>query len=826
MGQTTAEVLSPQEERIVKGDDQGLTTKEGQVKRMRIHKMLKGFRDKKPRFGVDRALLVTESFKQTEGLPNVLRWAKAMQHVVKNIPISIGEDELFAGRCGPLGKYYVLYPELLPTGWASKIADKALNGEEIEYEMTQEDARIIKEEIDPYWTGRTVHDGYLALLPEETRNFMYQEGKATGVIAPTGTARTSLAWCLDYDKVMKRGFNGIKKEAQGKLAALDPADPDNSVEKLPFYKSVIITCDSIEILAKRYADLARQMAENEPNTQRKRELQRMAEMCDRVPMNPPASFLEAIQSQWMTQVYSRYEQNIGGVVGNGRIDQYLYPFYLKDKESGIITDDEVLEIFECLWLNMAQSVTSTATRKGSGTPHFETTTIGGQTIDGNDATNELSFLILQSKKEFTLDYPDLTARIHSQTPDGFLKKICELIKEGTGFPKLLNDEEIIELFLAKGASLDEARNYTPTGCTEVKMLNRDTYFTGGPAVNLGAIVEMALNQGKLRKFGSAQIGVKTKHPEDFKSFDDLWNAFKIQAEYTYKHAFTTQTIIDTVKRRTVAAPQTSALHDLCMKNGSDIYEYKINDGVSLGNTSIMGFGTALDSLAAVKKLVFEDRKITMKELVEALETNYEGKESMRQLCLNAPKYGNNEGFAEPIGLKIDSLFAEIVSNYTTINGGKLDYIYVPITEHVVGGARIGATPNGRKAGEALSEGISHTQGCDTKGPTTTLKSIASVKSGQYKSRAARLLNVKLSPQVVAGERGTHTLASLIRSWCDMKFWHLQFNILNSDTLREAQKNPSKYRNLIVRVAGYSAYFVDLSQPLQDEIINRTEHQII
>ncbi|MBT7891352.1 MAG: glycyl radical protein, partial [Deltaproteobacteria bacterium] len=417
-------------------------------------------------------------------------------------------------------------------------------------------------------------------------------------------------------------------------------------------------------------------------------------------------------------------------------------------------------------------------------------------------------------------------RIHSQTPDGFLKKICELIKEGTGFPKLLNDEEIIELFLAKGASLDEARNYTPTGCTEVKMLNRDTYFTGGPAVNLGAIVEMALNQGKLRKFGSAQIGVKTKHPEDFKSFDDLWNAFKIQAGYTYKHAFTTQTIIDTVKRRTVAAPQTSALHDLCMKNGSDIYEYKINDGVSLGNTSIMGFGTALDSLAAVKKLVFEDRKITMKELVEALETNYEGKESMRQLCLNAPKYGNNEGFAEPIGLKIDSLFAEIVSNYTTINGGKLDYIYVPITEHVVGGARIGATPNGRKAGEALSEGISPTQGCDIKGPTTTLKSIASVKSGQYKSRAARLLNVKLSPQVVAGERGTHTLASLIRSWCDMKFWHLQFNILNSDTLREAQKNPSKYRNLIVRVAGYSAYFVDLSQPLQDEIINRTEHQII
>ncbi|MBI4765422.1 MAG: hypothetical protein HY787_12595 [Deltaproteobacteria bacterium] len=382
------------------------------------------------------------------------------------------------------------------------------------------------------------------------------------------------------------------------------------------------------------------------------------------------------------------------------------------------------------------------------------------------------------------------------------------------------------MFLAKGAPLDEARDYTPTGCTEVKMLNRDTYFTGGSPVNLGAIIEMTFNQGKLRRFGEVQIGVATMAPEDFQSFGDVWDAFQAQLKYAYKHIFTIQTIIDTVKRRTVAAPQTSALHDLCMKNGSDIYEYKIKDGVSLGNTSIMGFGTAVDSLAAVKKLVFEDNRITMKELLEALERNFERKEALQQLCLNAPKFGNNEGFAEEIGLKIDSLFAEIVSAYTNINGGKLDYIYVPITEHVIGGARVGATPNGRKAGEALSEGISPTQGCDTRGPTTTLKSIASVKAGQYKNRAARLLNVKLSPQVVAGEEGTNTLVSLIRSWCDLKFWHMQFNILNSDTLRDAQKNPGKYRNLLVRVAGYSAYFVDLNPKLQEEIIARTEHQTI
>ena len=825
MEQTTAGVLSPQEERILKGDDQGLTTKEGQVKRVRIHKMLKGFRDKKPKFVVDRALLVTESFRQTGGLPIVLRWAKALEHLVKNIPIFIGEDELFAGRCGPLGRYYILYPELLSTDFASRMADKALNGEEIDYDLLEEDARAIKEKIDPYWTGRTLHDGYLALLPEETRRFLYQGGKATGVIAPSGTRRTSLSWCLDYDKVMKRGFNGIKKEAEEKIAALYPADP-NDIEKWPFYQSVLITCDSIETLAKRYANLAREMAENEVNLKRKSELQRIAEMCEWVPMNPPRSFIEAVQSQWMTQVYSRFEQNVGGVIGNGRIDQYLYPFYKKDKEAGLITDDDAVELLECLWLNMAQNVYSSATRKGSGTPHFETTTIGGQTLEGKDATNELSFLILQSKKEFPLDYPDLAVRIHSRTPDSFLKRVCELIKEGTGFPKLLNDEEIIELFLAKGAPLDEARNFTPTGCTEVKMLNRDTYFTGGSPVNLGAIIEMTFNQGRLRRFGQAQIGVKTIPPEDFKSFDDVWNAFKAQVEYTYKQVFTTQTIIDTVKRRTVAAPQTSALHDLCMKSGSDIYEYKIRDGFSIGNTSLMGFGTAVDSLATVKKLVFEDHRITMKELLEALEANYEGKEALRQLCLNAPKYGNNEGLPEEIGLKMDSLFAETVAPYTTVNGGKLDYIYVPITEHVIGGSRVGATPNGRKAGEVLSEGISPTQGCDTRGPTTTLKSIDRVKAGQYKNRAARLLNVKLSPQVVAGEEGTDTLAALIRSWCDLRFWHIQFNILNSRTLRDAQRNPGRYRNLLVRVAGYSAYFVDLSSKLQEEIIARTEHQTV
>jgi formate C-acetyltransferase len=780
--------------------------------------MLDGFRDKAPTVVTERAILMTESFKETEGLPIVMKWAKALENVARNIPIYIDEDELIVGRCGPPGKYVILYPEL-NNAW--------MDGGESD----------VMKDLKSYWKGRTLHEVYINLLPEDTRNFLARNDQATGIIGPSGTGRSSLSWNLDYEKILKRGFNGIKKEAEERLASLDPFDSENNFDKLPFYKAVIIVCDAINILASRYVKLARSLAAEETKEKRKKELLEIADILEWVPGNPARSFREAIQSQWFAQYFSRFEQNTGGVIGNGRIDQYLYPYYKKDIKGGRITDNEVVELLECLWLNMAQSVMTASNLdargsgvslagRGSGSPHFEHTTIGGQSPDGRDATNELSYLILQSKKEFPLNHPDLSVRIHAQTPDQFLHKVCELIKEGTGFPKLLNDEEIIPLFLLKGATWEEARDYCGTGCTEVKMLNRDTYFTGGAAFNLGAVLEMALNDGKLQIFGNEPIGVRTGDPRHFKTFEDVWHAFCLQAENAMKHIFITQNVLDSVKLSCLAAPQISSLHDLCMENGKDIHAGKIKGGTSLGNFSIMGFGTAIDSLAAVKKLVFDDKKITMDELLEALAKNFSKKEALRQMCLNAPKYGNNDTYADSIGLEIEKLIAAAAGRYTTAYGGKLDYIYVPITAHVFGGMRVGATPNGRKALEALSEGISPTQGCDTKGPTTTLLSIANTKAAQYKDRAARLLNIKLSPQTVAGEEGTKRLASFIRSWCDMKFWHVQFNILNSETLREAQKDPEKYRNLLVRVAGYSAYFVDLSPSLQNEIIARTEHRSV
>jgi len=819
----TAKALSPQEERVIRGDRIGLTTKEAKVKRLRVHKMLDGFRDLPPRIAVDRARLVTESFRTTEGLPVVRRWAEALKHVAQHIPVHINENELIVGRGGPPGRYMIIYPELLSTGWLARLAEQALQGGDIPFILTDEDAAVIQQELVPYWTGRTLHDAFLNALPNETQNFLYRHDRALGVITPTGTSRSSLAWCLDYDKVLKRGFSGIQKEAEDKIASLDPFSPNNSFDKLPFYQAVVTVCQAMEIFAKRYAELAKGLAKKEKSRKRAKELLEIADRCERVPMNPARDFREAVQAQWLTQCFSRFEQNTGGVIGNGRIDQYLYPFYKKDIDQGRITNDQVLELLECLWLNMAQSVIS-ATRRGGGVPHFEHTTIGGQNGDGKDAANALSYLLLQSKKEFPLDFPDLSVRVHSQTPDVFLMKVCELIKEGTGFPKLLNDEEIIPLFLAKGASLAEALDYCGAGCTETKLINRDTYFNGGSGVNLGAIVEMALNQGRLRSQGDEPVGVPTPSPVDCRTFDDLWNLFQTQVENAMLHVFVTQAVLDTVKPRFIASPQLSSLHDLCMAQGRDIFAGKLENGIALGNFSANGFGTAIDSLAAIKKLVYDDKKLSMSDLLEALDCNFEGQEALRQMCLNAPKYGNNDPYADAIGRKIEELFADLTHRFTTPLGAKLELVYVPIVEHVTSGRRTGATPNGRKAGEALSEGVSPTQGCDVNGLTTTLLSIAKTKAARFQERASRLVNIKISPQVLAGEEGTKNLASLIRAWCDMKFWHIQFNIINSDTLRDAKQNPDKYRNLCVRVAGYSAYFVDLDPRLQDEIIARTEHQ--
>jgi formate C-acetyltransferase len=362
--------------------------------------------------------------------------------------------------------------------------------------------------------------------------------------------------------------------------------------------------------------------------------------------------------------------------------------------------------------------------------------------------------MLQSKREFPLNYPDLAARIHADTPERFLHDVCETIKEGTGFPKLFFDEEIIPLFLAKGAELEEAYDYCIAGCTEAKLPNRDGVTTGCAWLNLGAILEMALYDGFVKRLGDQRLGVPTGDAREFRSFDDLWTAFRKQAENVMRHTFVQQWVADTLKPRFIASPLCSMLHDLCMNDCKDMHDGPVEGALYLGFVDTLGFGTAIDSLAAVKRLVFDEGKLGMGELLEALEADFEGHEAIRQLCLNAPKYGNDDPYADAIGRDIEDTFCRLTRRYPSAFGGELDVRYVTITAHIPFGAVLGATPDGRRAGEPVSEGVSPCQGADRNGPTASLISTAKTRSEGRKERAARLLNMKLSPSAVAGPDGT------------------------------------------------------------------------
>ena len=818
-------VLTPHEARIERGEPMGLVGDAAQSKRGRIQRMLEGFRDTPIQLNLDRARLLTESMKATEGQPMVLRWGKALARILEHHPIHIEEEELLVGSAGPPGRYAVVYCELVGPGRFYTHPHEltpSKPGEPIT--ITEDDVAALKEEILPYWVRNAYHQATMNALPEETRRLM----ERIFVVTPTAAGRSMLAWAHDYGKVLERGIGSIRREAAERLDALDPIDTAAYVEQRPFLEAVCLVCDAMVAFAHRYAALARSMAAEESRAERRRELLEIADICERVPEHPARSFREAVQSQWFVQTVSRLEQAIGGVVGNGRIDQYLYPYYRKDIDEGRLTDDEALVLLESIWIGMARS-TDVYAKPGmpsltDGFAHWEATTIGGLTPDGRDASNELSYLILRSKREFPLHYPDLAARIHARTPNAFLHAIAETIKDGSGFPKLFCDDEIIPLLVAKGGTIEEANDYCVTGCSETKMLNREGVATGCAWINLGAILEMTLRDGRLACYGDGLVGIGTGDPRTFTGFDELWDAFVLQVEDVVQHTFIQQYVSDTLKSQHIASPMFSMLHDLCMRSCKDIHSGPIEGALYLGFFDVIGFGTVIDSLAAIRSLVFEERKLTMGELLDALDKDFEGHEAIRQLCLHAPKYGNNDPAVDQIGRDIEASFTNLARHHRTAFGGELDLRYVSVTSHVPLGAVVGATPDGRKARQPLSESISPSQGVDVKGPTATLMSINSTKCAQYKERAARLLNMKLSPASLVGEAGTGKLMALIRTACDMKMWHIQFNIINRDTLLAAQADPERYRNLLVRVAGYSAYFVDLTPALQNEIIRRTEHQ--
>jgi formate C-acetyltransferase len=799
----------------------------------RVQRLFEGMRAYgPPRVCLERPVLFTESFKETENEPLVLRWAKALKRYADKATVAILDDELIVGRPNTeLGRWGLVYPELdgavMPAGIEMFLKNKGKVGE---VAVTEEDARIVKDVLTPYWTGKDYATAFAHALPEATRMMILGPDPKntvmyTCVVAATSPMRHSQNWTPDLSKILTRGVKGIRDEARAKLAAL--SDPHELFAKKPFLDAVVIACDAMTTWSRRYAAAARDMAAKATDPARAQELQTIADVCEWVPENPARTFREAIQAQWWGQLFNRIEQT-SGACGQGRVDQYLWPYYKKDLDEGRITRDQAMELFQCLWLNMSQvteiKLNPVFAAGTEGFSQFPDVCLGGQTSEGRDATNDLSYLILDSMRPLEITAPDTCVRVHSGTPDAFLHHVAECIKDGKGYPKLVNDEMVIPFYLANGAPMREAYDWTISGCCENRIPNRETNVTAGGGINYGSVLEMTFRNGKLKVLHDLKFGLETGDPRTWTSFDQVWDAFRKQMLNLADHVLIQQYVAMKMKPSYFAAPATSMLHDLAMAECRDLHTHGewFEGGIDHSTFEAIGKGTAIDSLAAVKHLIFDTKKLTWDQLLTAIEANWEGQEAVRQMCLNAPKYGNGIAWVDAIGFDIERTLLEYLHARPKPHNQAWLLRQIPITFHIPFGKVTWATPNGRPASEYLSEGISASHGMDTKGPTVALTSIANARHRGFREKGGDLINMKFSPANVAGEEGTRRLMQIIRTWSELKHWHVQFNIINKATLIAAQKEPEKYRDLVVRIAGYSAYFVDLSPMQQAEIIARTE----
>ncbi|MCK1443681.1 glycyl radical protein [Bradyrhizobium sp. 48] len=785
-----------------------------------------------PRVALERSVLFTETFKATESQPLVLRWAKALKHYAERSTVAILDDELIVGRPNTwLGRWAIVYAELdgaiMPDGVKEFKKNKGKIGEVV---VMEDDERIIDEVLTPYWTGRDYASNFHDAIPEETRFMMYGPNPKdiltmTCVVVATSNQRHSQNWTPDWNKLLTLGCKGIREQAKARLAALD--HPRDAIHKEPFLEAVIITCDAMKIWSERYAAAAKERAATEPNPKRKAELLTIADICTQVPENPARTFHEALQSQWWGQMFNRIEQT-SCAMGQGRMDQYLLSYYQKDLAEGRLTKEAAQELLQCLWLQMSQvteiKMNPVAAAGTEGFSQFVDVCLGGLTPDGQDATTDLSYAILESVRPLQITAPDVCVRIHANTPEKFLHAVVDAIKDGKGYPKLLNDEMVIPFYLANGASRKEANDWNISGCCENRLINRETNVTANGGFNYGSAVETTFRNGRLKVWKDLKFGLETGDPRAWTSFDDVWKAFAAQVEHLVRHALTQQYVALKMAGNYFASPQTSMLHDLAMEHCRDLHSHGdyIPGGLDHSCLDTVGKGTAVDSLAAVKHLIFDTKQLTWDQLLQAIESNWEGNEAIRQMCLNAPKYGNGVDWVDRISLAIDHLLLELLRKYPKPNGQCFILRCIPITFHVPLGKVTWATPNGRPAHEYLSEGISASHGMDLKGPTVALTSMAHGRDTSYREKGGELINMKFAPGNVAGEEGTRRLMQIVRTWSNLKLWHVQFNILNRETLLAAQKDPEKYRDLVVRIAGYSAYFVDLSPSQQAEIIARTE----
>ncbi|WP_425060213.1 Trans-4-hydroxy-L-proline dehydratase [Sporomusa carbonis] len=768
-----------------------------------------------PRLSIERARLVTEAYKKYAGKVSipVLR-ALTFKYLMENKTICINEGELIVGERGTGPQEAPTYPELCcHTVGDFEVIDKR---EKIFFRVDEETKRIQREEIIPFWQGKAIRDLIFDQMTPAWKD-CYEAGIYTEFMEQRAPGHT-----VADGKIYRKGFLDFKKDIEKKLQELDYQHDCQAYEKQEELRAMAICCDAIITYAQRHAEAASALASKEPDPVRKKELEEIAAVCRHVPAYAPRTFREALQTYWFVHLGVITELNTWDSFCPGKLDIHLYPFYEREIQAGTLTRDAAKELLECFWVKFnnqpAPPKVGITLQESATYTDFCNINIGGIKPDGTNGVNELSYLLLDIVKEMRILQPSTNVQISRKNPDQFVIRAAEVIREGMGFPSVFNTDAVLEELLRQGKSLEDARCGGTSGCVEVGCFGKEAYILTG-YFNLVKILEITLHNGIDPRTGK-KLGIETGDPTQFASLDELLAAFKKQVEHFVDIKIRGNNIIEMLYAKYMPAPFMSIVVDDCIEKGKDY-----NAGGARYNSRYIqgvGIGSITDCLSAIEYHVYDKKKFSMGELLEILKADFEGREKVRQLFLNkTPKYGNDDDYADSIMLKVFEIFHEVVNGRKTPTGGTYRIEMLPTTCHVYFGSVIGATPDGRKAGRPLSEGISPVQGADRNGPTAVIKSAA--KMDQLRTGGA-LLNQKFTPQVVQGEGGLVKLKDLIRAYFKMDGHHIQFNIVDADTLRDAQKNPEKYNNLIVRVAGYSDYFNNLTKALQDEIIERTEHK--
>jgi formate C-acetyltransferase len=767
-----------------------------------------------PYICIERARLVTRASRESAGEHVLVQRSRIFDHVLRNISVYILDDELVVGHQASTQRSAPLYPEFA-VEWVHQEIDTFETRPQDRFITPDEVKREFREEIYPYWKGRTLSDRLYSYLNEEIR---LQRFVATvfsvGLHEDGGLGHVA----LDYAKVLQRGLDGIKDEIREKLEDLVIWRPEDYEKKL-FYESCISQCDSVIAFAGRYAAKAREMANAEDDPGRRAELLRIAENCEWVPRNPARTFHEALQSFWFVQLVPQIYDN-GVSISPGRFDQYMFPFYSADLNEGRLTREQAQELLEATWVKFTEPIKVYRAADAAfhaGYPMGQNLCISGVAPNGLDATNDLSYRCLEAHSHMLLMQPNFSARVHHNSPQLYLMKVAEAIRLGNGMPQITNDEVFVTALANIGVALEDAREYVPVGCVESAPINAWGRCNGG-YTNLTKIVELALNNGKCRITGK-QVGPETRDPRLFESFDDVVEAYRKQMRYAIQTLATWDNLIDRTHAELMPTPFTSILVGDCIEKGRDVTE----GGARYNWTGPLGVGIANagDSLMAVKRAVFEDKSVSMNELIDALDNDFEGKEDLRQILINrVPKYGNDIPEVDLlVKLATDILF-DTLKDFETYRGGPFVGSLLPVASYVAFGMTTGATPDGRKAKERLADGISPTTGMDVNGPTAVFKSVCRIDHRRCPNGV--IFNQKINPAVISSQEGMRKFIELIRTYVKMGGGHIQFNVVSADMLKDAQKNPEKHRGLVVRVAGYSAFFHEIHRDVQDSIIARTE----